>query len=114
MRIHPSRPLILAVIVGLCGCTQDIISRYEQAPPPDSAPNAADTEPSPPAPRAAVPAQTRLPTHAAESNLPRETEQEASAQCWMEFESRRHTPNLDARATLVDRCIAEKMRAQAR
>jgi hypothetical protein len=55
-----------------------------------------------------------LPTHAVDSNQPRETEQEASALCWMKFETGRRTLDLDARAALVDKCIAEKMRAQAR
>jgi hypothetical protein len=36
---------------------------------------------------------------------------EVAAQCWMKYD--KSTPNLDAKAKLVDKCIAERMKGKS-
>ena len=48
---------------------------------------------------------------AAESPAPPPEKHEVAAQCWMKYD--KSTANLDAKAKLVDKCIADRMKGKS-
>jgi hypothetical protein len=48
---------------------------------------------------------------AAETQAPPPEKHEVAAQCWMKYD--KSTANLDAKAKLVDKCIAERMKGKS-
>ena len=48
---------------------------------------------------------------AAESPAPPPEKHEVAAQCWMKYD--KSTTNLDAKAKLVDKCIADRMKGKS-
>jgi len=48
---------------------------------------------------------------AAEPQAPPPEKHEVAAQCWMKYD--KSTANLDAKAKLVDKCIAERMKGKS-
>jgi hypothetical protein len=48
---------------------------------------------------------------AAETQAPPPEKHEVAAQCWMKYD--KSTTNLDAKAKLVDKCIADRMKGKS-
>lgn len=48
---------------------------------------------------------------AAETQAPPSEKHEVAAQCWMKYD--KSTANLDAKAKLVDKCIADRMKGKS-
>jgi hypothetical protein len=84
-----------------------------------SGPSMAATEPAAAPANSSAGGANPLPTYATGRPAPQPepepvlSEREASAQCWMKYENGRRSLDLDTRAKLVDKCIAEKMHGRA-
>jgi len=91
------RALVLGAAVALAGCAQGN-SSADLAP---TAAPAAVTAPSsaPPQATAAAPKVALTP-------------EEAKAQCWMKYEGDKRVKNIDARLTLVEKCVDDTLRGQ--
>ena len=77
--------------LALAGCAQTNTSA-DLAPAP--APQPAAVQAAPAAPPAAL------------------TPEEAKAQCWMKYENDKRVKNIDARLTLVEKCVNDTLRGQ--
>ena len=67
--------------------------------------SSADLAPTPAAQPAAVQAAPAAP----QATL---TPEEAKAQCWMKYENDKKVKNIDARLTLVEKCVNDTLRGQ--
>ena len=83
------RMLTACAVLALAGCAQGNTSA-------DLAPAAQPAQPSPPP----VAAQEPL------------TPEKAKADCWMKYENDKRIKNIDARLTLVEKCVDDTMRGQ--
>jgi hypothetical protein len=85
---------VIAACAGmaLAGCAQGNSSADLAPAPPQAAPQQA--APSAPPPKVAL------------------TPEEAKAQCWMKFEGDKRVKNIDARLTLVEKCVDDTLRGQ--
>lgn len=68
--------------------------------------SSADLAPAAPQP---APAQQTAPAAPPKAAL---TPEEAKAQCWMKFEGDKRVKNIDARLTLVEKCVDDTLRGQ--
>src|SRR5215208_2034062 len=89
-----SRMLGISALLALASCAQGN-SSADLAP---AAPAGAASQPSG-APQAAAPKVALTP-------------EEAKAQCWMKFEGDKRVKNIDARLTLVEKCVDDTLRGQ--
>lgn len=90
--MNGSRLLPALCALVLLGCAQGN-STAELTPAPAAQPAAAQAAAAP-APTAAL------------------TPEEAKAQCWMKFENDKKIKNIDARLTLVEKCVDDTLRGQ--
>jgi uncharacterized lipoprotein YajG len=91
--IHIARVLAACAVVALAGCAQSNSSA-------DLAPAAPQAAPAQQAAPAAPPPKVAL------------TPEEAKAQCWMKYEGDKRVKNIDARLTLVEKCVDDTLRGQ--
>jgi hypothetical protein len=90
--IQIARVLAACAVVALAGCAQSNSSA-------DLAPAASQAAPAQQAP-ATPPPKVAL------------TPEEAKAQCWMKYEGDKRVKNIDARLTLVEKCVDDTLRGQ--
>jgi len=90
------RMLGILALLALASCAQGN-SSADLAP---AAPAAATAQPSGPPPAAAPAPKVAL------------TPEEAKAQCWMKYEGDKRVKNIDARLTLVEKCVDDTLRGQ--
>jgi hypothetical protein len=115
-------PVLLAVALAACAqslATSDVAPEPVAAAPSQE-PAAAVPVATPSAPAPATPPARRVTAAARAASpppLPAEpapilTPQEINGECWMQVENNRAARDIDARLKLVEKCIAEKTKAQ--